>query len=125
MNMEDIPGRSLYYDMQGNPIDMMTWAAGFEKIETRRVAVFDGVFVHISTVYLGLDHGLGMQEHPPIIFETMVFSKIPFVYGDVDMDRYSTLAQAKGGHSDAVARWSGIRGLIGLIIFWICEKTRP
>lgn len=53
----------------------------------------------ISTVFLGMDHGWG--EGPPIVFETMVFSK----EGDGIEDsvcRYSTWEEAEAGHAKAV-----------------------
>ena len=48
--------------------------------------------VHVSTVWLGLNHAWG--DGPPLIYETMVFG------GDHDQlqNRYSTRAQAEAGH---------------------------
>lgn len=64
---------------------------------TRRVAVDDIGAVHISTVFLGLDHGWG--DGPPVVFETMVFG------GDMDENqwRYSTWDEAIAGHERVVA----------------------
>jgi len=58
----------------------------------------------VSTVWLGLDHNLFFSDpNHPLIFETMVFP--PNSYMDLDMDRYSTEAEAKKGHDEMVRRW--------------------
>jgi hypothetical protein len=51
----------------------------------------------ISTVFLGLDHGL--LQSRPLLFETMVFE------GELDsmMDRYGTWNEALEGHAAIVA----------------------
>jgi len=49
---------------------------------------------HISTVFLGIDHGFG--EGPPLLFETMVFARGSL--SDLEMERYSTWNQAVAGH---------------------------
>lgn len=77
-------------------VDLLTWASWFEKAE-RRVAedeLPDGV--RVSTVFLGLDHGLGGSVE---LFETMVFG------GEHDgyQARYVTWDQAESGHREAVA----------------------
>ena len=61
----------MYYDKQGNRMDVMEWAVLYEDMEYRRVArtMVDGGF--ISTVWMGLDHSMGAGA--PMIFETMVF----------------------------------------------------
>ena len=53
--------------------------------------------VHVSTVFLGLDHGFG--SGPPIVFETMIF------HGSHDgyQDRCSTWEEAEKMHQKAVA----------------------
>lgn len=84
-----------YYDIDGSPIDMMTWArkgSSPEKIISKTVK---GDVV-VSTVWLGIDHNFGLGG-PPIIFETMIFGG-PF---DQEQWRYSTLEQAQVGHLDA------------------------
>lgn len=68
--------------------------------EGRRVAettLPNGVWV--STVFVGLDMGWG--EGPPILFETMAFSK-KGDWEDRYCDRYSTWAEAEIGHKLAV-----------------------
>lgn len=49
----------------------------------------------VSTVFLGIDHGF----HPPVLWETMIFGGKHDEY----QVRYSSLADAKEGHSRAVA----------------------
>lgn len=52
--------------------------------------------VHVSTVFLGLDHSWGGK--PPVVFETMIFG------GPHDMfqERYSDYDEALVGHERAV-----------------------
>lgn len=91
----------MYYDRNGNPMSMEEWAASFELRHTKdykQVAFEDMGEVHVSTVWLGLNHnmtGIG----PPLIFETMIFG------GPHDrwMKRYPTEAAAIAGHDQAVA----------------------
>ena len=82
--------------------ELMTWAQAFEtrkgSVDPWRVAsttILDSV--HVSTVFLGLDHQYG--DGPPLLFETMIFG------GDLDgwQDRYSTWEEAEAGHAKAVA----------------------
>lgn len=53
--------------------DLLTWAAWFETADRRVAEDFIGPY-RVSTVFLGLDYGFGAKG-PPLIFETMVFSK--------------------------------------------------
>jgi hypothetical protein len=118
----------MYYDMQGRKIDMMEFVRLYDRKgngpDPRRVGLSENCFWRISTVLLGLDHAYG--GGPPVIFETMVFTrwmtwrpgvksgpfKLPAYrsHDSVDEQRYSTLAQAKGGHIDMVHKWSGWNG---------------
>jgi hypothetical protein len=55
--------------------------------------------VHVSTVFLGLDHGYSwLPGAKPLLFETMIFE------GDLDQfqQRYSTWEEAEKGHAEAV-----------------------
>lgn len=89
-----------YYSRQGDLISFEEWAASLADLDAKRVGldVVDGV--EVSTVWLGIDHSFGVGE--PLIFETMLFCD------DVDdsrhyaCTRYSTEAQARRGHEDAV-----------------------
>lgn len=60
--------------------------------------------VVVSTVFMGLDHSLGVG--PPVLFETMVFMKD----GDDLMWRYTNIEDAMLGHYDACVKylnWGG------------------
>ena len=93
---------SLYYDRQGNPMDLMDWALrGRDDFRVAETTLPDGKW--ISTVHLGIDHSFG--SGPPLIFETMVFPS-QGDYGELDCDRYSTEAEAKAGHAAMVEKWS-------------------
>jgi len=54
--------------------DVVLWGKWMEKEKNRRVGetFMQNDKVHISTVFLGLDHGF-MQGGEPVVFETMVF----------------------------------------------------
>lgn len=111
-------GGPYYYDIDGTPIaDTLTWG---RLMEQRRE---DGSFrigddtlpngVWISTVWLGLDHRWGAG--PPLIFESMafglphremVFEREMDVRDELDIARYSTLAQAQAGHAAMLAKWA-------------------
>ena len=77
--------------------DLLEWGRWFEDIENRRVARDEFGDVHVSTVFLGLDHRFG-DEGPLILFETMIFG------GEHDgyERRYSTWTEAEAGHAKAV-----------------------
>lgn len=93
-----------YYDIDGNPIEMLEWAELFEDDSYKRVALDEIGDVQVSTVWLGLDHN--WADGPPIIFETMVFG------GDMDqcMQRYSTKEAALQGHQLLVDHIRGGNG---------------
>lgn len=61
----------LYYDRKGKPIDQRKWAELFESVEYRIIGSLEENDIHISTVWLGLDHNWGRGA--PLIFETMIF----------------------------------------------------
>ena len=93
--------RPRYYVLLGRTpiaVDLTTWARSFD-LKTRRIAEdeIDGR-VHVSTVFLGLDHSF-MDKGDPVLFETMTFG------GPLDQQqrRYCTYAQAERGHAEAVA----------------------
>ena len=54
---------------------------------------WEGADIHVSTVWLGMDHNF-IGTEPPIIFETMIFG------GEFDeyQWRYSTEEEAKAAH---------------------------
>jgi hypothetical protein len=88
-------GRPWAYDRNGDPMSLLEYglAWGFGNAVDKTV-VGD---VEISTVWLGIDHGM-WGDGPPIIFETMVFG------GEHDRwcQRYATAEQAQAGHDEAV-----------------------
>ena len=92
-----------YYDRQGNPVEMMTWAKDFEDGDNRIVKQDYAGPWWISTVFLGLDHSFG--DGPPLIFETMVFAaedgKVTS-YADEYCERYTSEASALEGHERAL-----------------------
>jgi hypothetical protein len=87
-----------HYDRQGRPISFAEWVGVFESADRSVARTEIGARV-VSTVWLGLDHGLG--DGPPMIFETMVFG--PDGESE-DCERYSTEAEALAGHGAMCAR---------------------
>lgn len=93
-------------DEKGEPVeetDLMKWATWFENAgESRRVA-YDQIGSDpqnfISTVFLGMDLSFEIEEHTPILFETMIFG-----CGDREQEtyRYSTRSEAEEGHKKLV-----------------------
>jgi hypothetical protein len=71
---------------------------GVEWFETadRHVAQDQIGDVRVSTVFLGIDHSWILEEHVPILFETMVFG------GALDQEqrRYATWTEAEEGHRE-------------------------
>lgn len=85
-------------DESGNPIkepNIVKWAKWFEKAE-RHIGNDDIGDIHISTVFLGIDHSFGLG--PPLLWETMIFGG----KHDQFQERYSTRAKAIAGHARAV-----------------------
>ncbi len=83
--------------------DMETWAKFFEDQSKRRVAQTQIGKYRVSTVFLGIEHGLG-ANNSPLLFETMVFEGDSS--DDLYCDRCSTWAEAEEMHRRAVA-WAG------------------
>lgn len=89
----------MWFDRQGQPIDMMRWQVLHSDLAYMRVAGDTIGPYWVSTVWLGLNHQYG--DGPPIIFETMVFLADTQELADVPFqDRYSTEEQAKRGHEE-------------------------
>jgi hypothetical protein len=87
-------------DAEGNPQpepDPIKWAKWCGKAE-RHVAITEIGHTTISTVFLGLDHNWG--EGPPLLWETLVFGG----KFDGEMERWSTLEDAKNGHNAMVGK---------------------
>lgn len=89
----------LWYRLEGRTV-VLDPTHRLQPIAERRIARTQITpEVHVSTVFLGLDHGYG-NDGPPILFETMVFG------GPLDQqgDRYATVEAAEAGHERWVNR---------------------
>lgn len=99
MQRNNLWDRTVYYDRKGNPIDNLEWRQLFE--QTDRVVAHDNIEgCRVSTVWIGLDHGLFGDK--PEIFETMIFDKTNRNGWDGWYTRYSTEEEAIDGHEKAV-----------------------
>lgn len=91
--------------MDGVPVpepDLIRWAEWMETSPDRCIAFsVVGEGLQVSTVFLGVDMGLGLNDTAdPILFETMVFIGEHPVYGF--QERYRTLEEAMLGHERGV-----------------------
>jgi hypothetical protein len=94
---------NIWYDKKGRAIDMAEASRLLEDPNYKGVkedTLPNGKWV--STVWIGLDHQFG--NGPPLIFETMVFSK-KGNWQELDRDRYSTQEDALKGHKRMVRTW--------------------
>jgi hypothetical protein len=97
------PGR---YILRGHePVmveDVETWARWFGTANrvVRRTTI-EKFSIHISTVFLGLDHNWS-SEGPPLLFETMIFETGNACGLDERQWRYSTWDESEAGHVKAV-----------------------
>lgn len=101
-----------YYVLRGHEAevcdDVLEWSAFFDSKE-RQVGLTENEYYSLSTVFLGFNH-----QHfngPPILFETMVFIRDPYmeiVPLDQSLDgyccRYSSWDDAAAGHEAMVKR---------------------
>jgi hypothetical protein len=91
--------RAMIYDREGKPCTTAFWRERIND-DSYRVLAQDKVGeVAVSTIWLGLDHGIGYMlgaDVPPMIFETMIFPGNSSV-------RYATEEQARAGHAKALA----------------------
>jgi len=76
--------------------DTYTWGKYMEE-EDRTVSNTYIGDVHISTVFLGVNHSFH-EQGPPILFETMIFGG----KHDDFQQRYETWEMAEAGHKAAV-----------------------
>jgi len=86
----------MYYRLDGHEVIPATrdeYAAQFEDPDLRRVASDYVGDIHVSTVFLALDHAFG--GGPPLVFETMVFGLNNTEY----QWRYHTWDEAVAGHA--------------------------
>ena len=99
----------VYYvlDDSGAPLavdDVLVWAKWFETAD--RVLARDDIgAAHVSTVFLGIDHGFGRGA--PILWETMIFEN----GGALDQEcwRYASRAEALAGHAAALEQLRAAR----------------
>ena len=86
-------------------VDLMTWAKWFETNKKdsilKHTILENGKF--ISTAFLGIDHGWGLNPKP-LLFETMVFPQ-KGEFSELDMDRYTSYKEAMAGHQVMVDKW--------------------
>lgn len=82
-----------YYNRQGEPITTHEWTQLFGDPAYRFLRQDEIHGSHLSTVWLGIDHGAGGQDDPPVIFETMWFAD-----DEEGQWRYSTEAAALSAH---------------------------
>jgi len=92
----------MYYNKQGKQIELMEFAKlsqdrSYKNI--KQTTLKDGKW--ISTVWLGINHSFDKNL---LIFETMVFPN-KGNWGEIDMDRYPTLKEAKAGHEKMVKKY--------------------
>jgi len=99
-----VPVRDIYnYDESGNPIsisnDPNIRKDFIDAWKDRRVAQTEVGPMHISTVFLVLDHSWSSDPDAlPILFETMIFGDNEDEY----QEQYSTWDEAEKGHARAV-----------------------
>ncbi len=77
---------------------LFEWAKWHGNPDNRRIELTMIGDIRISTVFLGLDHGMHFTNKIPVLFETMVFG------GELDSFqwRYCTYGDAKRGHYEIV-----------------------
>lgn len=92
--------------------DIMVWGKFRQDHSRRRVAATQVGTIWVSTVFLGIDHGLGeITGERPVLFETMAFADTngedKSKLGDeIETCRYCTWDEAVAGHAEMVARLS-------------------
>ena len=96
--------RPMHYRKDGTPIDVMEWGSLFhdKAYQSVKRTKLPGGKKLVSTVWIGIDHGLGLGGMP-LIFETMVFRRPGF--DEVDACRWPTEAEAIAGHADLCRYW--------------------
>lgn len=89
---------NLAFDKEANPIDVLRWGELNRDREYSQIGLDNFSGIHLSTVWLGLNHS-HTPGGPPIIFETMFFG------GPLDcwtVGRYATEDEAKLAHASIV-----------------------
>ena len=107
--------RPMYYDLDGEPMTLMEWAAAFEdhkKKIVRQSLVTNEVW--LSTVWLGIDHGFTFTG-APVIFETMIFGGPR----DSEQWRYTNELEAQAGHRRVLRELRKEVGLVARLEKWV------
>lgn len=118
LELLDPAERPRHYNRKGQPIGLMEWLHLSEDVDYKRVVRSNvGPDMLVSTVWLGIDHNYSIVG-PPIIFETMVFRRVPHPKRDKfghlhewdgdEQDRWSTETEAIRGHERIVAEMSAL-----------------
>lgn len=78
--------------------DLLKWAQWFETADNQ-IAHDQVGDVHISTIFIGLDHGFGLGDGEPVLWETMLFG------GKLNREcrRYTSRRDALKGHAEFLA----------------------
>lgn len=88
-------------------MDYHKWWADFKN---RRVRSHNLFGLHVSTVFLGIDHGFSYHDDP-VVFETMILGHWS---GDYYCERYTDYDAAVRGHYKAL-----LIGLLYIPKYWI------
>ena len=93
--------------------DPVGWARWLERDEHRVVRqqrfVADGSALFVLTVFVGRDQRY-FGDGPPLLWETMVFDEHDDPTCEIDVERYSSRADAIAGHNHIVAELGGPTG---------------
>lgn len=97
----------MWYTPDGQPADLRTANDLLANGDARRVALTRLGMWEVSTVFLVLDHAMGMGEGPPVLWETMLFchddnSGVRDM-ADLDCRRYTSREGAERGHEEMVS----------------------
>lgn len=103
----------MYYKLVGKevqPTSLTEWAISYSSNSIRS---WSNGKIRVSTIFLGIDHGIPSDPLRPELFETMVFGGIL----DGSMGRYPTYDLAIKGHNEWVnlvkrkyCTWNIIKG---------------
>jgi hypothetical protein len=115
--MKRISGKPLYWILGPDgrtpeaTDDIMLWGRGMEdKVKSGWRVGWDydnDKGVTVSTTFLGIDHGFGFGDGPPVLFETMIFGGPHNDY----QERYCSWAEAELGHALA-CELAGLKRLL-------------
>ena len=108
-----------WYDLRGKTPVLLSFEQHIEYLKAGKGCFWKKVAdsyihdIHISTVYLGLNHRY--DAGPPLLYETMIFG------GPLDQEqfRYTSWQEAEQGHQEAVDR---VRGALK---WWYPLIARP